>query len=133
SGRARIIAAEHVPHVYKKNGDVLPTFLVGGTVAGLWSHDSDGDRATVRIEPFSSLDPGDRAVLTDEAERLVRYVAPDAADHQVGRASWPAATGSIHRERRAPADQQAVHDTVGQRLPRRLEDVRAHTDGLPRR
>src|SRR5690625_4112176 len=53
--RERLIATEHVPTVYKKNGDVLPTFLVDGRVAGLWSYEADGDRATLRIEPFTQV------------------------------------------------------------------------------
>ena len=39
------------PVVIKKNGDVLPTFLVDGVVAGLWRYE-DGK---VKTEPFAPL------------------------------------------------------------------------------
>jgi len=84
--RERLIATEHVPAVYKKNGDVLPTILVNGQVAGLWSYESVGDRATLRIQPFAGVaqvSRRDRDVLTDEAERLIRYVAPDSSAYDV--------------------------------------------------
>lgn len=83
ANRARIIDPEHVPAVYKKNGDVLPTLLVEGMVAGLWSHKITGGRATLTIEPFAAIASKNRAVLSDEAERLVRYLAPDADDHDL--------------------------------------------------
>lgn len=82
-GRARLVDPQHVSAIYKKNGDVLPTFLVDGMVAGLWSVETVNGRATLRIEPFAPVPPKDRAVLTDEAERLVRYTAPDATTHEV--------------------------------------------------
>lgn len=89
AGRSRIIDPDRMRAVYKKNGDVLPTFLIDGMVAGLWSYDSDPDRGrtTLRIESFSPIGSSDRAALTDEAERLVRYIAPEAADHAVTWAS----------------------------------------------
>lgn len=83
AGRNRIIRPEHVPAVYKKNGDALPTFLVDGMVTGVWSYETVDDRATLRIEPLAAVPAADRAVLTDEAERLVCYVAPEADRHAV--------------------------------------------------
>ena len=83
AGRARMVDPDHVPAIYKKNGDVLPTFLVGGVVAGLWSAETVKGRATLRIEPFAPVPRKDRSSLVDEAERLVRYTAPDAEAHEV--------------------------------------------------
>jgi hypothetical protein len=83
AGRARIAAPEHTTAIYKKNGDVLPTFLVDGMVAGLWSAETVKDRATLRIEPFAAVPAQDRTALTDEAERLLSYLASDASSHQV--------------------------------------------------
>jgi len=83
AGRARLVDPAHVPAIYKKNGDVLPTFLMDGVVAGLWSAETVKGRATLRIEPFTLLRRRDRSALADEAERLVRYTAPDADDHEV--------------------------------------------------
>ena len=39
-------------------------------------------------EPFESVSPKDRADLTDEAERLVSYLAPDAKSHHVAWADY---------------------------------------------
>jgi hypothetical protein len=83
TGRARIVAPKHAAAIYKKNGDVLPTFLVDGMVAGLWSAETVKGRATLHIEPFATVPMQDRTALTDEAERLVGYLAPDAGSHQV--------------------------------------------------
>jgi hypothetical protein len=83
AGRARIVAPEHATAIYKNNGDVLPAFLVAGTVAGLWSVETVKGRATLHIEPFATVPVQDRTALTDEAERLVGYLAPDAGSHQV--------------------------------------------------
>ncbi|MFC7624921.1 winged helix DNA-binding domain-containing protein [Microlunatus sp. GCM10028923] len=82
--RARLVDPAHVAAVYKKNGDVLPTFLIDGTVAGLWSWEATADLATLTLDPFAPLRRQDRTALTDEAERLLRYVAPDSRDHRVG-------------------------------------------------
>jgi hypothetical protein len=83
AGRARIVAPEHATAIYKKNGDVLPTFLVDGMVAGLWAAETVKGRATLHIEPFAAVPAQDRTALTDEAERLIVYLAPDAGSHQV--------------------------------------------------
>lgn len=85
--RARLVDPAHVAAVYKKNGDVLPTFLIDGTVAGLWSWESTDELATLTLEPFAPLPRQDRTALADEAERLLRYVAPDSQGHTV---AWAA-------------------------------------------
>jgi hypothetical protein len=83
AGRARIVAPEYASAIYKKNGDVLPTFLVDGMVAGLWSTETSKDRATLRIEPFAPVRARDRTALIDEAERLLSYLASDTSSHEV--------------------------------------------------
>lgn len=86
-GRDRLIAPELVPAVYKRNADVLATFLVDGTVAGTWAVDEAGERAILRLAPLADLRARDRAAVADEAAALVRYVAPDAS-------SWDVAWGT---------------------------------------
>ena len=44
--RSRIIPPEYRPHVIRRNGDVLPTLLVDGYVAGVWRPVADGIEAT---------------------------------------------------------------------------------------
>ena len=68
----------------KKNGDFLPTFLVDGFVAGLWSVATTKGVATLRLEPFGRSGPADRRALEAEGERLVRFIEADAADGSAG-------------------------------------------------
>ena len=79
--RERILPAAHRAAVAKKNGDFLPTFLVDGFVAGLWSVGTTKGLATLRLEPFGKVGPSDRRALEAEGEALVRFTAPDARDH----------------------------------------------------
>jgi hypothetical protein len=70
--RSRILPPEHRRTVIRRNGDVRPTFLVDGLVAGTWRLD-DG---RVRLEPFSPLPLGARRELEREAESLAAFHAP---------------------------------------------------------
>jgi hypothetical protein len=56
--------------VIHKNGDVQPTILVDGFVAGLWRQ--DGDR--IVLEPFAPLPRSARRELEDEAARLSAWL-----------------------------------------------------------
>jgi Winged helix DNA-binding domain len=75
--RSRIIAPEHRDTVYRDR--LMRTFLVDGFVAGTWSIDA----GTLRLTPLAPLRNRDRAALEPEAERLLRFVAPDADRHEV--------------------------------------------------
>ena len=86
-GRDRLIAPELVPAVYKRNADVLATFLVDGTVAGTWAVEEAGQRAVLRLAPLADLGARDRSAAVDEAAELVRYLAPDARSWDV---AWDA-------------------------------------------
>jgi hypothetical protein len=81
--RERILPKRTVKAVAKANGDFLPTFLVDGFVAGLWSIDVTKGAAVLRLEPFEKVSPADRRGLEDEGERLVRFHEPDATRHEV--------------------------------------------------
>jgi hypothetical protein len=69
--RTRVLPPEYQAAVIKKNGDVLPTFLVDGVVAGVWRVE-DGK---VKPEPFAPLPRSARRELEDEARRLSAFVA----------------------------------------------------------
>ena len=60
-----------------------PTFLVHGAVAGKWSVESTKRKATLALSPFERLPAAAKRDLRAEAERLVRFVEPDAASHAV--------------------------------------------------
>jgi hypothetical protein len=82
--RQRIISREYWERVYNgKNLQILPSFLVGGYVAGIWSVEAKKKLATLTLEPFHKLGKADAKALTAEAERVLRLQAPDSASHAV--------------------------------------------------
>jgi hypothetical protein len=85
--RDRILPDTYKQAVIKKNGDFLPTFLVDGLVAGLWSVKTERGEAVLRLTPLARVANGDRLALEEEGEKLVRYVEPDARSHAV---AWEA-------------------------------------------
>lgn len=74
--RSRVIPDEHRPHVIRRNGDVLPTVLVGGLVRGVWRATDDG----IEIRALESLDDATLDGLQDEARDLRRFVADREPD-----------------------------------------------------
>jgi hypothetical protein len=74
--RARILPEAHRPVVIARNGDVLPTFLVDGLVAGLWWVEPDGARTRIALEPFGRIARSARRALEDEAARLAAFYEP---------------------------------------------------------
>ena len=81
--RDRLLPAVHRAAVIKKNGDFLPTFLIDGFVAGLWSIQAGKTGAVIRLEPFGTVARAVRSALDEEAERLARFVEPEADRHEV--------------------------------------------------
>ena len=83
--RDRIMPPALFPVVVRvKNGDFLPTFTVDGFVAGSWLIETVRGGAILTLSPAVPLtDQSVLAGLTEEAERLVRFVAPEATRHEV--------------------------------------------------
>jgi hypothetical protein len=82
--RTQILPEALRPLVFDvKTPHSLPTFLVDGAVAGCWRVEVKARGATLHVEPFEPLPRSALAVLRDEAERLVRFVEPDAVSHAV--------------------------------------------------
>lgn len=84
--RSRIIPDDHRPHVIRRNGDVLPTVLVDGRVAGVWNLGSDG----IKIGALEPIDPDSWEALDNEAHLLLDALA-DRDHNIVGRTGtwWP--------------------------------------------
>ena len=79
--RARVISDEHRKRVFLSAGRVRATFLLDGFVRGAWKVDKNRKRATLVVEPFEPLSRQERDALSEEGERLVRFVAePDGVD-----------------------------------------------------
>lgn len=74
--RTRVLPPEYRAAVVARNGDVLPTFLVDGRVAGLWWVEPDGAGTRIELEPFEPITKVARRLLEDEAERLRAFYEP---------------------------------------------------------
>ena len=74
--RTRIVSDDDRARVIARNGDVAPTFLVDGRVAGLWWAVHEGGRTHIELEPFRPLAAADRAALRTEGERLAGFLEP---------------------------------------------------------
>jgi hypothetical protein len=72
--RTRVLPRPYRPVVIARNGDVLPTFLVDGRVAGLWWAEPDGRKARVVLEPFQPISVPARRALDEESERLAAFL-----------------------------------------------------------
>jgi hypothetical protein len=81
--RDRILPDTYRAAVIKKNGDFLPSILVDGLVAGLWAVETTRSEAVLTISPFTKVAVAIRTELEAEAERLVRFVEPEATRHAV--------------------------------------------------
>jgi hypothetical protein len=82
--RERVLPEALRKTVIRKNGDVLPTFLVGGVVAGSWEAPLRG-RAVMSLTPFGALTAKNRRAVEREADSLLAWLRPDAAQREV---SW---------------------------------------------
>ena len=76
--RTRVVADEYRKRVYLPGLRVAATILVGGFVRGAWKIEKAKGAATLVIEPFDTLTKANRAALTEEGEKLVRFVESDA-------------------------------------------------------
>ncbi|MFD6178388.1 MULTISPECIES: winged helix DNA-binding domain-containing protein [unclassified Isoptericola] len=81
--RDRLVPPAVAPQVYRRNADVLPTLLVDGRVAGTWSTERDGERATLRVVELEQVAPAVREEAEAEAAALLAYLEPDAAERSV--------------------------------------------------
>lgn len=75
--RERVLATEHRKVVIAPNGDVAPTFLVDGTVAGTW--DLPRQRPdTLTLRALRPLGRDDKRAVADEGRRLLAWLRPEA-------------------------------------------------------
>jgi hypothetical protein len=81
--RTRIIADEHRSRVFLPGLRVRSTILIDGFVRGAWKVEKKKGIATLLIELFEPVTPSDRKVLTEEAERLVCFMEPEAKSFDV--------------------------------------------------
>jgi Winged helix DNA-binding domain len=80
--RERVLPEAIRKTVIRKNGDVLPTFLVDGIVAGAWEAPLKG-RAVMSLRPFAPLSVKSRREVEREAESLLAWLRPDVARREI--------------------------------------------------
>lgn len=83
ANRTRIIADEYRSKVFLSAARVRATFLVDGFVRGAWQIEKTASSATLIIEPFAPLSKEDCDALSEEGERLIRFVEDRAATFKV--------------------------------------------------
>jgi len=96
--RTRIVPADVRSALASRNGTPPATVLVDGTVGGTWALRRERlprpagspvgrrERAVLTVAPLRRWSRADRAAVLAEAERVVRFVADDAAEHVVAQA-----------------------------------------------
>jgi hypothetical protein len=88
--RSRLVEKEHLKKIVTKNLQILPTFLVGGLVAGMWKLEAKKSAAKLSLSPFAGrakLSKQVRAELEEEGERLLTFVEPDVKKKELAWAS----------------------------------------------
>jgi hypothetical protein len=82
--RTEVLAERFRPCIFNTKAPFsFHTFLVDGTVAGVWRWERAAAKATLWIEPFERLPRGAARDVRDEAARLVRFVEPYATSYAV--------------------------------------------------
>lgn len=81
--RTRVVDDGTRRRVIRKNGDVLPTILLDGFVAGTWWWRRRKDVATLEATPFARLTKPQRAELEREAELALAVLEPAASRFEV--------------------------------------------------
>jgi hypothetical protein len=77
--RAAVLEPSARDRVYRKQGWISPVLLVGGRMAGVWSHERQGGRIEIEIEPFGRLAKADREAAGAEADALGAFLGGTAA------------------------------------------------------
>lgn len=81
--RDRILPAALASTVIKENADILATFTVDGLVAGTWSVATSAGTTALEVNPAARVAKTAKSALTDEAERLVRFIAREAGRTEI--------------------------------------------------
>lgn len=81
--RTRVLPEQYRKIIIKVNGDVTPTFLVDGVVAGMWGTAMEKGIAVLKLEALEPLSAETITELEEEGERLVRFMEPEAKDYEI--------------------------------------------------
>lgn len=83
SDRTRIISEPFRKAIGSKNGLFDATYLIDGFVHGIWKIERTGNTTTLVISPFATFESTQRDELMEEGARLLTFIAPDAASHDI--------------------------------------------------
>jgi winged helix DNA-binding protein len=82
--RSRVIPADFPWREMLAPGRWVSNLLVDGMLRGTWWIERDGKRsATLRVRPLGALSPAERDEVAAEAERMVEFSEPEAAERKV--------------------------------------------------
>jgi len=81
--RSRVITEDYVQADHVMDGPVPRLFLLDGFTAGTWTTTISKDAATLALRPFRRLSTKDSKALVAEAEALLDFLAPAAAERGV--------------------------------------------------
>ena len=82
--RTRLVPEGTFERIYNSgNLQIRPTFLLDGFVAGTWSSEVKGKKATLTFKPFARLPRGAKGALGEEGEALLAGVHPNATNRSV--------------------------------------------------
>lgn len=82
--RERVLADEHRKLVIAKNGDVAPTFLVDGVVAGTWTVAPRAAPAALTLRPLVTLTKREARAVVEEGRHLLTWLRPGEPQAPVG-------------------------------------------------
>lgn len=83
SDRTRIIKKEYEELLFSKNGIIGAAVLVDGFVQGIWKIVRQSNIATLNIELFESISKENHRALVVEGKDLLKFAAPDFAEHHI--------------------------------------------------
>lgn len=82
--RTRIISEEYRQRLMTTSDGRLPSsILLDGFMAGLWKIVRGKGAATLRVQPYRSLNTDERDALAEEGARLLAFAAADASTHNI--------------------------------------------------
>jgi DNA glycosylase AlkZ-like len=81
--RTRVISHKYRNAIASKNGMVPATVLVDGFVSGTWKTERARGSIRLVISPFESLTANTRDALTEEGERLIRFLGEGAGTSEI--------------------------------------------------
>ncbi len=81
--RSRSIPPGAVRSIATPTNEPISTFTLDGFVAGTWRVERERGVASLTLKPLGRLSKSDAAALSDEGERLLAFMATEAADRRI--------------------------------------------------